>query len=192
MLRRARTERGPLVRSETTLLADTRPPIRTDVPKRFGAFLAGGVLLGGAFGALAAGALRALSRGRSRLLPAIFGIVLLLFGGAIFVLGTIFVLLWACTDHRVAWHNENLFLVSPLALGLLIAAVRFLRGRPAAAPVLRYTALALSGFALLGVLAKAVPWFRQDNAEMLALFAPIWFGLALGAWRDVLRGAARA
>jgi hypothetical protein len=55
--------------------------------------------------------------------------------------------------------------------------------------------VAAAAVATLGFLLKVYPGFHQDNAPVIALILPTWYGLALGllsAWRGLRRLPVRA
>ena len=103
------------------------------------------------------------------------GVVGLVFG----FLGSLFVLLWVFTNHEVAYHNENILQLSPVGLALVGTGVAMARGRAGAAR--RASAVALVGLAgsALGLVAKLLPWFSQENALVVAFALPIWAGMLL-------------
>ena len=83
--------------------------------------------------------------------------------------------LWGLTDHAMAYCNENLLLVNPLALLLIPAAFQAVREntRPA-----WWVALTLVGLSLLGLFLKALPGFDQVNGPVIALALPAQLGVA--------------
>jgi hypothetical protein len=200
----------PLVTERLVLVTASRPPPRPDSP-RFTVTLA---LLGTAGGI----ALASLGFAARRMWPArvLLGILLAVLGLASTILGSLFLFLWMFTNHDVAYHNENLlqfppwgFLLAAAALGLVrrprgarsasgsrdtslrgAADETFLPGaaddRSRLYPLL-VAAAACSG---LGVLLKALPWFSQDNAQVIAFMLPVWTGAALAA--SLLRVRARS
>lgn len=182
-LRKATLERPdggvvPLVKLERRLLA---APGRADAlaapPSRVPAMLAIGSVLGGALAAL--GAPARTSRAARRALGALAAALGLVLG----LLGSVFVMFWVATDHRVAYANENLFVCAPLALWLVGLGVKVARGRPRSDERFAKVTAALAALAVLGVVVKALPFFDQSNARALALLVPIWLGVAAGAAR---------
>ncbi len=182
-LRKATLERPdgtttPLVKLERRLLsAPGRAEPLSAPPSRVAAMLAIGALLGGALAAL--GKPAQTSRGARRALGALAATLGLIAG----VLGSIFVMFWVATDHRVAYANENLFVCAPLALWLVGLGVKIARGRPSTEERFAKVSAAIAAVAVLGVLVKVVPVFDQSNARALALLVPVWLGLAVGAAR---------
>jgi hypothetical protein len=165
----------PLVSREIVLATTDRPPVR-DVPPSF-------IVPFGAVGTAGGGALCWLLNrraGRERLLSAAMLASLGLVCG---LLGTLFAMLWALTDHQVAHRNENLLLCSPLALGLCAVAYGFARGRERETKWAHFTCLTLAILATADLLLKVVLHSGQHNGQWIALFAPLWWGLALGTHR---------
>ncbi|MCC6649452.1 MAG: DUF4105 domain-containing protein [Polyangiaceae bacterium] len=167
---------APLVKLERRLQtapgrADplSAPPSRTLPMLAIGA-AAGGLLAGLGKGARASRGARALLGGTSALLGLVLG-----------VLGSIFVMFWVATDHRVAYANENLFVCAPLALWLVGLGVKVARGRPGSDERFAKVTAALAAVAVVGVLVKALPFCDQSNARALALLVPVWLGMAAGA-----------
>jgi hypothetical protein len=127
------------------------------------------MLLGGA---LAFGVLW-LGRRAPRTVAAFAGAFWLVAGLA----GCTLMFLWFGSGHDFAWRNENLFLLSPLALVLLPGAVRAIRGRPPG----RVFQIALTLLLLLaaaGAFLKLMPFMRQENVEWVFLLLPLHWALA--------------
>jgi hypothetical protein len=85
--------------------------------------------------------------------------------------------LWGLTDHVMAYRNENLLQLNPLALLLLPGIVGGMRRR-GSARVASAAGLAIGGLALLGLLLKLLPWFDQVNGPVIALALPAQLGIA--------------
>lgn len=167
--------RDSLVSQETTLVAAHRAPPREEPPSWIPRFALAGTLMGGGLALLGRLANRRGPRIALRIGVAAVGLVL-------GTLGTLFVFLWAFTNHEVAHHNENILACAPFAV-LLAGAGAQRAFRIAAA------ALAL---ALFGTAAKLLPWFTQDNWQLLALVLPLWMGVAAGTWLAAGRGQTSA
>lgn len=164
----------PLVRAERLLVRAEREPPR-DVPPRWELpMLAAGLGLGGLAALAAARAPR--RRLAAQLAAVLYGLYGLFFG----LLGTIFVGLWAFTDHEVAFRNENILQFAPWTLGLAVLAAGLARGRARALRWARCLVAAAAGASLLGLALKASPAFDQDNAELIALLLPLWMGSLAG------------
>ncbi|EYF01560.1 lipoprotein N-acyltransferase Lnb domain-containing protein [Chondromyces apiculatus] len=166
----------PLVTSERVIHASSRTPPPAAPPSWTWWFLAVGLGLGGALAGLGAA-------GRARRGARVaFGSVLAVLGFGLGLFGILLTFLWVCTDHAVTYRNENILQLAPWTIALVVYGVGVARGRERATRV----ALGLVGAAavasLLGLLLKAVPVFRQDNAAFIAFALPMWSGAAVGAW----------
>jgi uncharacterized membrane protein len=79
----------------------------------------------------------------------------------------------------MAYRNENLFQINPLALVLALVlpfAIRSSRvGRVAEA-----LALVVAGLSILGLVLKVLPGFDQANVQVIALALPAHVGVAAG------------
>ncbi|WP_395683773.1 DUF4105 domain-containing protein [Dokdonella sp.] len=134
-------------------------------------FLLLGLALGGALAWLGASA-----RSPRRVPLALFALAFELFCG---LGGLALLFLWFGTEHRAAWRNENLLLLSPLCLALLPAWFGLLRGRLRDRRFARGCAWLVvlgAGFALFS---KILPAFAQANLHWIVLFLPIHLALAL-------------
>jgi hypothetical protein len=161
----------PLVTDDRTIAKGTIEEAPDLPPDLRVPFLVAGLVLGLATFFAA----RARSRG-VRIPAALFVLAIELFCsiGAI-----VLVFLWFGTAHRSAWRNENLLLLSPLALMLVPAAASLLRANPrvgAFSVRVAWGAVALAGFALFS---KILPWFAQANLHWILLFLPIHVAIAL-------------
>lgn len=194
-LREVDTAQGPLVAAEDAWYpgtAEPPPEIARDLRPAYG--ITGVVLAIGLLwlarrqrGTVAGpDALRQrlpLPRRRRRLLAAIATGLHLLFGLA----GLILLLLWLGTDHVAAHRNENLFLLSPLSLLLMLAWLPRLRGNaaPATGSWSRLgTALAVlvAASAVLGLASKPLPGFIQQNMHWCLLLVPVHLALLRLWW----------
>ncbi|HVF35461.1 MAG TPA: DUF4105 domain-containing protein [Candidatus Saccharimonadia bacterium] len=157
--------RVPLVAREQRLAQASIPAPGATPPRWRAGFLLVGVVVAALIGWLAA------SR-RRRTLGALSG-ALWLFAG---LGGALLAALWLLTEHRPAWANENLLLFNPLALGLVPSAFvsRWRHG-----PYARTMAWLVAASAVVALVAKALPGFRQDNLDWILLWLPIHFALAL-------------
>jgi hypothetical protein len=108
--------------------------------------------------------------------PRVIFLVLAFFWSLICTLAAFFMLgLWMFTDHEAGYGNENLFLFNPISLLVLAAAIRGFRWKHAAAMAQIPMCLAL-----VAILLKVLPWFREWNWEFIALAVPAHIGLAIG------------
>jgi len=169
-----RADGRPIVASQSELLPHRLAPEPAEMP-RLG-FEAGVAGLALAFGLLWLG------RRAPRAVAVLAGGFWLLSGLA----GATLLFLWFGSGHDFAWGNENLFLLSPLALGLLPGAVRAVRGRPPGRVfgVLIVVVLAIAG---IGAFLKLMPFMKQANVEWVVLLLPLHWALARH-----FRGLARA
>jgi hypothetical protein len=144
-----------------------------------------GVLLGGALVAMGRAAPRS---GLARMGFGAVSALWLLFAG---VGGFVLVYLWAFTNHRIAYGNENMLQLSPLALPLILLVPCVAYGVRWAARPAWVLAAAVAALSVFGFVAQVLPWLDQRNAQMIALALPI--NLAL-AWtvRRLTRGAPSA
>jgi hypothetical protein len=97
--------------------------------------------------------------------------------------GVVLAGLWSFTDHVMAYRNENLFQINPLALALALALPFAIRGASRAGRVAEVLALAVAGLSLLGLALKVLPGFDQSNPQVIALALPAHLGVAAGLWR---------
>jgi hypothetical protein len=163
----------PLVAREWTLLqARDRAPELARPPLAIPFFLVGGVLVASLL------LLTGMSAPRSAM--ARFGYAAvsslwLLFAG---VSGVMLLGLWAFTNHQIAYRNENLLQLSPLALPLVLLVPCVAYGaRWAARWGWRLTA-AMAALSVLGFVMQILPGLDQRNGQMLALALPINLALA--------------
>jgi Domain of unknown function (DUF4105) len=168
----------PLVASERTLFESTATPPPPIPPRWLARYLFLGVFLGSA-----AAWLGGVAR-RDRPARLAFGIVAggweLLAG----VAGVVLTGLWAFTDHVMAYRNENLFQVNPLALFLAVLVPFALRGSARAGRFAGGIAIAVAGLSVLGLALKVLPGFDQANVQVIALALPIHLGVAAGLGRS--------
>jgi len=167
----------PLVASERTLFTSTASP-PPDIPPRWLArYLLLGILVGSA-AAWLGGVARRESAARVAFGLVAGGWELMAGLGGVVLAG-----LWAFTDHVMAYRNENLFQLNPLALLLAVALPFALRGSTRWARAAQPLALVLAGLSALGLLLKVLPGFDQANIQAVALALPIHLGVATGVRR---------
>ncbi|MBN1834693.1 MAG: hypothetical protein JW820_02520, partial [Spirochaetales bacterium] len=187
----------PLVASERTYHeAQGFAPIPDRAPPHWPWGLGFGLVLGGAAAALGFWASRGSTAGGARAStsgPApgrvLFGVYNALAGLALGIPGSVLFFMSKFTDHWVTYSNENLFLANPLALllvplGIALAAdgKRSWRWLPA----LWYF---LATVAVVYLILKALPVFRQDNWLAVATILPVLLGFSEGCF--LLRSARR-
>jgi hypothetical protein len=89
------------------------------------------------------------------------------------------------TAHWATYRNENLLQMPPIALAMLLLlpwALRYRGNQPRHPRVLRitqYIALAMAGSSVLGLVLKLLPWFRQDNWNIIAWVLPVNVAVAI-------------
>jgi hypothetical protein len=140
----------PLVASERTLFQSTASPPPEIPPRWLARYLLLGILVGSA-----AAWLGGVAR-REAAAKVAYGLVAggweLVAGG-----GTVLAGLWAFTDHVMAYRNENLFQLNPLALLLALALPFALRGSMRATRAARALGFAVAGVSALGLLLACCP-----------------------------------
>jgi hypothetical protein len=167
----------PLVREERVLYQSDAWPVPDRPPTWWPGYLLAGLLAGGLLFLLGVSARRSAAARRGLLLAGSVWSV------TVGVLGLVLVLVWAFTDHRVAFRNQNLLQLPVLYLGLAAILPGAIRDRPGPRRAAAWLALAIGAMSLLGVLLKAVPSLEQFNTDVLALFVPINVGLSLAILR---------
>jgi hypothetical protein len=167
----------PLVASERTLFESTAPPPPGAPPSWLHWYLLVGTVIGALAAALGGLALR---RAAGRLGLAVVAVV---WGSLAGLAGVVLAGLWAFTDHAMAYRNENLFQVNPLALALAVLVPLALAGSGRARRWAWALALGLAAVSFLGLVLQVLPGMDQVNGQVIALALPIHLGFALGLWR---------
>jgi hypothetical protein len=171
----------PLVRSEREIFRASRPAEQAAPPKWTLGYLAAGVLLAAVLATLGVVSRRSgAARGG---FAALGGLWLLLAG----VGGVTLLLLWLLTDHSIAYRNENLLQLSPLALPLVVLLPALAYGKRWAGKWAVRLALAVAALSVLGFALQALPGVDQGNGEIIALALPVnvalaWVALRLSGW----------
>lgn len=170
--------KAPLVKRQWNWFeAKGREPV-PETPPAWGGWL---LLLGLGVGGVGVGLVRASERTLARvalgLVQALLGLGLGAFGVFLFVVGLF-------TNHTVAHRNENLLLVNPIDLALLPLGLMLAFNSKRARGGLWWAWAALGALSALGVVLKVLPAFDQQNWNLIALFAPINLGFALGFWLE--------
>ncbi|MBA3521115.1 MAG: DUF4105 domain-containing protein, partial [Gemmatimonadales bacterium] len=166
-----------LVRSERTLYQSTAEPPPDSPPDWMGRYLLLGMLIGAMVVVLGSYAKR------NRAARFGFGVLVGGWGLLAGLLGLVLAGLWGLTDHEMAYANENLFQVNPLALALCLLLPGALRGSSLALRGAAGTALALLALSVIGALVKLLPGFDQANGEIIVLALPIHAGVAAAVVR---------
>ncbi|MEO5561323.1 MAG: DUF4105 domain-containing protein [Dokdonella sp.] len=93
--------------------------------------------------------------------------------------GAVLLFLWLYTEHRAAWRNENLLLLSPLCLLLVPAWFASMRANWR----VRRMTIGIAWLVVLGaafaLFSKILPWFAQANLHWILLFLPMHVALAM-------------
>lgn len=155
----------------------TRRPVPANPPHDWPWLLGLGALLG--LLAIAFGRLASAGRKLGRVL---LGAQSALLGLVLGLPGTILLVMWIVTNHDVTFHDENLFLANPLTLMALPWGIALAFGGKKAKRRLGKLWALLAGLAALLVLLKALPWFDQNNWNVLALLLPTIVGMAGGTF----------
>ena len=101
--------------------------------------------------------------------------------------GVVLVIIWSSTDHLVAHNNENVLLANPLALLSFPLGVAWALGIERAGGWLRRVWAVVAVVVVGAVVLKALPWFGQDNWNIVALVVPLALGTALALRRSAAR-----
>ncbi|HEU4561321.1 MAG TPA: DUF4105 domain-containing protein [Longimicrobium sp.] len=166
----------PLVARQQTVFAANRPAEPSAPPRWLIGYLVTGLAL--------AGVVAGLTRATVRNAAARFGFALvtslwLLFAGTG---GLILLGLWMVTDHEIAWRNENILQLSPLALPLVLLVPALGYGARWAHRWATRLALPMAGLSVLGLVLQILPWFNQGNGDLIALALPVNLAIAWAAW----------
>jgi hypothetical protein len=168
----------PLVTSERTLFESTALVPPNAPPDWLPWYFLLGSALGG--GALALG----VAAPRSPAARTGLGVLAGAWGLVAGVAGTVLAGLWMLTDHVMAYRNENLLQVNPLALALAVLAPLALIGRRSRGLALaRAVAVVLAALAATGFVLQALPGWDQVNGPIIALALPMHLGVALALRR---------
>jgi len=160
-----RDDGRPLVTGTEQLLPHRLPPEPPEAPRPWWPWLLAGLAI--------AAASRALGQRR----PATLAAIALPFWTLSGVLGGLMLFLWVCTEHRFAWANQNLLLLSPLCLLLLHGGWRIARGRAPGA-VFRTIAWLVAFGAVIALFLHWLPVVPQRNAHWISLLLPVHAALA--------------
>ena len=164
------TSMAPLVAEERTIYRSRTHHERETVPRRWPIYLLIGVLLAAELVIVA------------RVADKLFRVETLVWSLVVGVAGLAVLLAWTTTRHVFWYRNENLLLVSPLALWLaVLSALSLVKDRwiyPAA-----ICAAVVAMLSAVALILKGIPGFTQDNLAVIFLFLPSNFALAYGLWR---------
>ncbi len=163
----------PLVAREWTLLRDRDrdgPLIQPPAATQF--FIVAGVLIACV---LLLTALAAPRSAAARFGYSAVSALWLLFAGTA---GVALVGLWALTNHQIAYRNENLLQLSPLALPLVLLVPCVAYGARWAARGAWLLSAAVAALSVLGLVIQVLPGLDQRNAQIIALALPVNLVLA--------------
>ncbi|WP_420129840.1 DUF4105 domain-containing protein [Longimicrobium sp.] len=99
----------------------------------------------------------------------------LLFAGTA---GVLLIALWAFTNHQIAYRNENLLQLSPLALPLVVLVPCLAYGARWAARPAWLLAAAVAALSVLGFVMQILPGLDQRNAQIITVALPVNLALA--------------
>ena len=168
----------PLVTQERVLYESRAHHERATAPRLWLAYLVIGLLLGAEFAAVGG------VRNRPRLSDRVFRVEVVVWSVLTGLLGLVLLLAWTTTRHVFWYRNENLLVLSPLALWLaLVVILSFRRPRYARAAVTTASVIAL--LAVLALAAKLIPGFTQQNVALIVLVLPAQLAIAAGLRRRV-------
>ncbi|HEX2203127.1 MAG TPA: DUF4105 domain-containing protein [Longimicrobium sp.] len=172
----------PLVaREEVLFQAAGRAPEAAKPPARLPWYVLIGATLAAALAFLG---IRTMHSGAARFLFSALSAFWLLFSGTG---GVILLALWTMTNHRIAYANENLFQLSPLALPLVLLLPSLAYGARWAAKPAKALAAAVALSSLLGFVLQVLPGLDQVNGQIIALALPVnlalaWVARRMAAW----------
>lgn len=170
----------PLVVEERVLYRAERAPEREAPPFRLPWYLVAGVAFAGVLAWLGRPDAGAASRFGFAALSSLWSLV-------VGVGGLILIGLWAFTDHRIAYRNENILHFDPLVLGLAVLLPALAYGARWAQRPARMVAVAAAAISLLGFALQPLPGVDQVNGEIIALLLPVHLALAATAVRATER-----
>jgi hypothetical protein len=173
----------PVVRSNQVLAEGGRWPVPVRPSNWSVRYLLVGAVLGGVLmwlGARSSRLPRAERGGGGKAAEAIFLALATLWALLAGIAGLVVTWLSLLSGHRAAHQNENILLFNLLVLALALALPVAIRRGGAALKTARRLALVAAALAALGLLLKLLPWFDQDNLELIALVLPIHLGLWAG------------
>ena len=171
----------PLVKSERLVFRSSRPDPPLDPPHRTRYFALVGIGTGGLCFLLGVVGRRA------RAARVALGSLSALLGFIAGLAGVLLIFLWVATNHRAAHANANILQSVPWAIALLVLGIQVALGRKPAAQRAFIITAAAAATSLFGLGARITGLLGQDNGAFVALFLPLWLGMAL-AFHALLRG----
>ena len=166
----------PLIRSERTLLTSRFPEPRSAPPTWAGYYATLGLLLGSSFAAAGF-----LAKAQRRALRVALGASYFTLGTTLGLLGCALCYLTFFSAHSAAASNYNVLLLPPWLLGLSVAGVGVMRGKPRAFRLAHWTAWGAAGSSALALVIDVLSQHPQANLQELAVALPLWLGVALSA-----------
>jgi hypothetical protein len=170
----------PMSKSNQLIHRSTQADPPLDPPARLPLFFAVGAALGAICAALGMAGRRA--RGARIGLGLLSGLLGLLAGLG----GLLLVFLWVATNHRACHANANIMQSVPWAIALVVTSIGVARKDPRRLRLAFLLVAAAAGLSLLGLLVRVTGLLAQNTDAFVALFLPIWLGLAFG-FRTLLR-----
>jgi hypothetical protein len=168
---------GRLVTAEAVLFKANRAPVAQQPPNRLPGFLGVGLLVGASL--LLLGRIGS----RSRIARVGFGLLVCLIGLVAGIIGCFLVGSWALTPHAVVYRNQNVLLLAPFAIALVALGIGAALGRRGATRKTYWLGVAALVLATAAVMLKLLPGSKQENATLIVMMLPVWFGLTAGALR---------
>lgn len=169
-------ETVPLVLSEVAWYQSDQPALPDEAGHWWFGYLLGGMMLGGALGLLGAAA------ASSRWARAALAMIAVPWLGVLGGLGGAILGLWLFADQYVTFNNENLLLVHPLALVLVVLLMGGVFGSRWMLRASSWMGMTIVLLAVTALVLTLVPGIGQANAPILSLVVPAHFGLAYGLW----------
>jgi hypothetical protein len=171
----------PLVAEERTLYESGTHSERETTPTLWPAYLAIGLLLAVMIVGIDAISVKSGRPAFEKALRFEAGAWSLIVGA----LGLIVALAWLITKHVFWYFNDNLLLLNPLSLFLVVLApLSFWRARYTRPAAILAAIVVLTS--AIGLIVYAVPSLRQDNLPLLLLFLPPHLAIAHAFWRRAM------
>jgi hypothetical protein len=155
---------------------------RDKVPERAPPAIPASLALGGGIG-LAITAVCLLLRNRNKTGRVFFGVISALTGLVIGLPGTVLTLILLFTDHTVTYGNENLAFSNPLTFFAFPLGILAAFGLRRNEKVTAWLWIILLAIAVVYIIMKPLPFFIQDNWQIVALLLPVLAALAFAGWR---------
>ena len=111
-----------------------------------------------------------------------FGVVISIWGLVVGFIGCFLLLIWAGTDHVVAYRNQNIFQCAPFAIALVVLGWGVAFGMHGATRKALIIAVAAAALSVVGALLRVSMISHQDNGPLIAFLVPAWVGIAAGLY----------